>query len=120
MPRLKATLAVVYKQVLILNHESSTHKPLCHMLAPIRIRASRWPSSLCSFATNRATILRASRLKSNRALWVILKLLTVPEQVDTQGQFLERRTQTRVCVPALLHDFMYLCRTPQGLRQPAA
>lgn len=37
-----------------------------------------------------------------------LKRFTVPEQVDAQGQLLERRAQTRVFVPALLHDFMYL------------
>lgn len=47
-------------------------------------------------------------MKRSRALWVNLKLFTVPEQVDAQGQLLERRAQTRVFVPALLHDFMYL------------
>lgn len=69
MPRLKATLAVVYKQVLILNHESSTHKPLCHMLAPIRIRASRWPSSLCHKQGND------------------IKSISVEEQQGTLGDF---------------------------------
>lgn len=63
---------------------------------------------LCPFATSRAITLRASRVKRSRALWVNLKRFTVPEQVDAQGQLLERRAQTRVFVPALLHDFMYL------------
>lgn len=44
------------------------------------------------------------------ALQVIFcsKLLTVPEQVDAQGQLLERRTQAGVIVPALLHDLVDL------------
>lgn len=37
-----------------------------------------------------------------------LKLLTVPEQVDAQGELLERRTQPGVVVPALLHDLVNL------------
>ena len=44
------------------------------------------------------------------ALQVILCLIlfTVPEQIDAQGQLLERRTQAGVTVPALLHDLVDL------------
>lgn len=42
-------------------------------------------------------------------LW-ILKLLTVPEQVDPKGQLIERRTQGGVFIPTLLHDLMHLKR----------
>lgn len=37
-----------------------------------------------------------------------LKLLTVPEQVDSKSELLEGRAKGGVLVPALLHDLVYL------------
>lgn len=62
---------------------------------------------LQSLTTNGAT-LRETPLKTSRALWVILKFLIIPEQVNSQSQLLERGTQAKVIVPALLHDLVYL------------
>lgn len=47
VPCLKGTMAVVYKQALVPNLNSSIRKPLCHMLGSIRRRISLWALSLC-------------------------------------------------------------------------
>lgn len=81
-------------------------KPLWKMLAFGTTRTLFW---LQSFTTNGATMmLRETPLKTSRALWVILKFLIIPEQVNSQSQLLERGTQAKVIVPALLHDLVHL------------
>lgn len=46
--------------------------------------------------------------RRSRSLVVVLKLLTVPEKVDTQSQLLERGTRGGVFSPTLLHDLVNL------------